>query len=84
MPNEKAPEPANQNTTVEGRSEAFRPVSDQREMQSGEKLLVEAYAAVWLIVFGVILLSWFRQNALAKRLARLEEAVSRAEKGKPS
>ena len=62
------------------RSTSFRPVEGGGEMQSGEKLLVEAYAAFWLIAFLFILGSWRRQRALDRRIADLESAVARARK----
>ena len=47
-------------------------------MQSGEKLLVEAYAAIWLILFALVLLSWRRQRRLDERMAGLEGAIEKA------
>lgn len=71
-----APE-APTSTTAEERATAFRPV-EARELRSGEVLLVEAYAAIWLIAFGLILLSWRRQRRLDDRIASLESALARA------
>jgi len=59
-----------------GRSTAFRPVENQKSLQSGEKLLVEAYAAIWIIFFVLVLLSWRRQQKLDRRIADLERAVA--------
>jgi len=50
-------------------------------MQSGELLLVEAYAAMWLIAFALILFSWSRVRKLDDRLAALEGAVGKARAG---
>jgi CcmD family protein len=78
------PPPAPPTTTTEdpsGRSTAFRPVENQKSLQSGEKLLVEAYAAIWLILFFFILLSWRRQRTLDRRIAALEAAVSAGRAG---
>lgn len=47
-------------------------------MQSGEKLLVEAYAVIWLIVFGMILLSWRRQRQIDRRVDTLEASLRKA------
>jgi hypothetical protein len=47
-------------------------------MQSGEKLLVEAYAAIWVILFALLLLSWRRQLRINERIAGLERALASA------
>jgi hypothetical protein len=57
----------------------FRPVTGAEEMQSGGRLLVEAYAAIWLIVLGLVFLMWRRTRALEERITVLDGAVSRAE-----
>jgi len=64
--------------TVDDRSTAFRAVEGGPQMQSGEKLLVEAYAAIWIILFALILLSWRRQRRLDDRMAMLEGAIDKA------
>lgn len=69
---------AGQATDADGRSTAFRPVEGGNEMQSGEKLLVEAYAVIWIILFAVVLLSWRRQKAIDQRIDGLEQAIARA------
>jgi CcmD family protein len=70
--------------TAEDRAQAFRPVQGGAELQSGEKLLVEAYAAIWLIVFALVLLSWRRQKQIDRRIDVLEAALgkARADSGK--
>ncbi len=70
--------PAPAATTAEDRSTTFRPVEGGPQMQSGEKLLVEAYAAIWLILFALVLLSWRRQRRIDERIGSLEEAVEKA------
>ena len=65
-------------TTAEDRSTAFRPVQGGAELQSGEKLLVEAYAAIWIILFVLVLLSWRRQRRLDERVTSLSTAIDRA------
>jgi CcmD family protein len=62
------------------RSTAFKPVEGVSEIQSGERLLVEAYAAIWIIVFVFLVFSWRRQRALDDRVAALEGAIARAKK----
>jgi CcmD family protein len=73
-----APAPSSTGTTADDRSTSFRPVEGGNQMQSGERLLVEAYAAIWLIVFAMILLSWRRQAHLDQRIATLEDALRKA------
>jgi CcmD family protein len=68
-------------TSSDERSQAFRPVQGGSELQSGEKLLVEAYAAIWVIVFLMVLLSWRRQRQIDRRIDVLETAVERARAG---
>jgi hypothetical protein len=54
------------------------------ELQSGEKLLVEAYALMWVLAFAFLLLVIRRQRTADERLARLEAALAaRAEAPKP-
>ena len=82
--NTSAPAPAG-STTVEsadGRNTAFRPVEGGNELQSGEKLLVEAYAAIWLILFAIILFSWRRQKSLDDRMGTLSAAIDKARKAR--
>ena len=64
--------------TTEDRSTTFRPVEGGTEMQSGEKLLVEAYAAIWVILFALVLLSWRRQRGLDERMNHLAAAIDKA------
>jgi len=74
-----APAATTQTTpTVDDRSTTFRPVEGGTEMQSGEKLLVEAYAAIWVILFALILLSWRRQRRIDARMVALEGAIDKA------
>ena len=61
-------------------STAFRPVAGGEQLQSGEKLLVEAYAAIWILVFAMIGLMWLRQRRLDARVTEVEAAISAARK----
>ena len=69
-------------TTPDDRGTAFKPVEGGNEMQSGEKLLVEAYAAIWLILFAMVLLSWRRQSRIESRIQGLEGAIEKVRAGK--
>jgi CcmD family protein len=73
-----SPAPASTSQSPEDRSTAFRPVQGGDQLQSGEKLLVEAYAAIWVILFAMLLLSWRRQKKIDLRLSQLEGAVAKA------
>lgn len=59
------------------RSTEFRAVEGGTEMVSGGTLLVEAYAALWLILLGFLLVSWRRQTRIDARVDELEKAVAR-------
>jgi hypothetical protein len=65
-----APEPGQ-------RSTEFRAVEGGTEMVSGGTLLVEAYAALWLILLAFLLVSWRRQARIDARVDELEKAVAR-------
>lgn len=68
-------------TAAEDRGQAFRPVEGGNELQSGEMLLVEAYAAIWLILFALIFFSWRRQARMNQRIDALAAAVQKARAG---
>jgi len=69
---------AGQETSEATPSAEFRPVEGGGNAKSGEVLLVQAYAAFWLLAFGLILFSLRKQKKLDARIARLEEDLSRA------
>jgi hypothetical protein len=48
------------------------------EHYSGSTLLVEAYAAIWLILMVWIFMLWRKGASLADRLDGLERAIDRA------
>jgi len=64
--------------TADDRATTFRPVEGGTQLASGETLLVEAYAAIWVILFAMILLSWRRQRGLDGRMNGLEAALDKA------
>jgi hypothetical protein len=70
--------PAPTVTSSDDRNTSFRAVQGGGEMQSGEKLLVEAYAAIWVILFAMILLSWRRQRGIDERMTVLTAAIDKA------
>ena len=67
-------------TAAEDRSTEFTAVDGNGEHYSGTTLLVEAYAALWLILMLWLALLWRKQVALTSRIAGLEGAIARAER----
>jgi hypothetical protein len=72
-----SPAPTGTSQGVDDRNTSFRAVQGGAEMQSGEKLLVEAYAALWLILFGLVFISWRRQKAIDARVVTLESELAK-------
>lgn len=48
------------------------------EHYAGSTLLVEAYAAIWLVLMAWIFLLWRKQASLGERLDGLERTIDRA------
>lgn len=65
-------------STPEERATSFQPVEGGNDLQSGERLLVEAYSAIWLLLFGFLWLSWRRQRRIDQRIEALERALASA------
>jgi CcmD family protein len=61
------------------RTTEFRAVEGGAETTSGATLLVEAYAALWIILFGFVVVSWRRQSRIDARVAELERSLSRGQ-----
>jgi hypothetical protein len=59
-------------------STEFTATYDTGEHFNGYTLLVEAYAALWLILMAWLVLVWKKQVNLASRVAGLESAIARA------
>lgn len=77
------PAPTGTSQAADDRSQAFRPVQGGQELQSGERLLVIAYMAIWLCVVVLVILSFRRQARLDQRIAALEGALSRTRDVRP-
>ena len=60
------------------RDQAFRAVEGGGDMQSGEMLLVEAYAAIWLLALLLILHTWRRQRRPGAPLGALTDGIEAA------
>ncbi len=56
----------------------FNAVDDSTQMQSGEALLIEAYIAIWVLLFAFIVLAWLRTRKVEDKVAELEKAIERA------
>jgi hypothetical protein len=56
------------------------PAGETGEQYNGYTLMVEAYAAIWLVLMGWLVLLWRKQAALGQRVQGLEAAIARAEK----
>lgn len=74
---QNAPATAPVGNTPDDRSTQFEAVQGG-ETYSGSTLLVEAYAAIWLILMAWIFLLWRKQQSLTVRLDGLESAIDRA------
>jgi hypothetical protein len=61
------------------RDDKYQAVEGGTETMSGETLLVEAYAGLWVILFAFIFVSWRRQTKIDARVAELERAVARGQ-----
>ncbi|MBX3230019.1 MAG: CcmD family protein [Labilithrix sp.] len=73
MTTQEAPKP-------EDRAEVYTATAETGEQYNGYTLMVEAYAAIWLIVMGWLVLLWRQQASLTARVTGLEAAIDRAEK----
>jgi hypothetical protein len=63
--------------TPDDRATQFQAVQGG-ETYSGDKLVVVAYLAIWLILMAWIGMLWRKQQSLAMRLDGLEAAIDRA------
>jgi hypothetical protein len=64
--------------TPNDRATTFQPVEGGNEVHNGTTLMVEAYAAIWLILMAWLVLVWRKQAALHQRIDGLENAIDRA------
>lgn len=74
----EAPGAAGQGTTADDRGATFRAVEGGNQMQSGEKLLVEAYAFIWIVILVFVASMFRRQRRLDRRIETLEMALQKA------
>lgn len=71
-------QPAPSPSASSGQSLTFRAVEGGQETHSGTTLLVEAYAAIWLILMVWIATMWRKQRDLHARLDDVEKTLDRA------
>ena len=64
-------------STTDDRSTAFRAVDNTKESVAGGPLLLAAYAVLWLIVLGLIMRIFQRQNKLVKSIDTLQRNLDR-------
>lgn len=62
------------------RADVYKATTETGEQYNGYTLMVEAYAAIWLILMAWLVLLWRKQAALSARVSGLEAALDRAEK----
>jgi hypothetical protein len=75
---EAPPAPPASASATPDRAQTFRAVEGGGDTRSGSVLMVEAYAALWLILMAWLVWLWRRQAALHDRIAGLERAIDRA------
>lgn len=63
---------------VADRSTGFEATTGGPETMSGEVLLVQAYVALWLLLFGYLAILWRRQRSLHTRLDAMDRVLDRA------
>lgn len=63
---------------VKDRETEFTATTGGPEVKSGEVLLVQAYVAIWLLLFGYLALLWRRQRSLHDRLDAMDKVLDRA------
>jgi hypothetical protein len=71
------PKPAS--SSPDDRAQAFEAQTGAPipEVQSGERLLVEAYVFIWIIAMVFVQLMWLRQRGIGRRLDALERAIDK-------
>ena len=60
------------------RASSFRAVKGGGETVAGGKLMIAAYAVVWVIVLMAVVRIFLRQNKVASHLEALEDAIRKS------
>jgi CcmD family protein len=66
--------------SADDRATEFTAVDGTGEQFNGYTLMVEAYAAIWLILMVWLVFIWRKQANLMARVEGLEAAITRAER----
>ena len=66
--------------TADSRGTAFEAAASGPETRDGAKLLVTAYAIIWLLMTAYLGFLWRGQKSIASRIDGLERAIDRAER----
>lgn len=66
--------------TPDDRATEYKAVDTTGEHYNGYTLMVEAYAAIWLIMMLWLVFLWRKQADLTARITGLEDAITRAER----
>jgi len=74
-------DPEGTSASPDQRSTGFRAVEGGPEIASGTTLLTEAYAAIWLLLLGFLVLGWRRQIKIDTRVDELEQALRAVRRG---
>ncbi len=64
------------------RATTFQPVTGGTEQRDGLKLMVTAYAIVWLVLMGWVVMVWLRQRILDDRIRALGIAIEKVAKAR--
>jgi len=75
-----APSTSASTETPDDRATSFQAVHGGGESVSGGKLLIGAYAVVWVIVLLVVVRVFRKQSKTAEQIAALEKAIESAGK----
>jgi CcmD family protein len=67
--------------SADDRNQAFRAVEGGGEVQSGDRLLVIAYMAIWICVVVFVVMSSRKQSRMDARIGALEGALAKARLG---
>ncbi|MDF2697277.1 MAG: hypothetical protein K0S65_5660 [Labilithrix sp.] len=66
--------------SADDRATEFKAVEGTGEQFNGYTLMVEAYAAIWLILMVWLVFIWRKATKLTARVEDLEGAIARAER----
>jgi hypothetical protein len=64
--------------TTPANSTQFQAVEGGAETQSGAKLMVAAYAVLWVIVMAYLVMVWRKQAAMSARMDELDRILDKA------